>query len=329
MTGTKNRLLFLLQYLLEHTDDTHTISADALMKVYEDNGFKGSRNTIRDDIAALNEAGFEIAGDMRQGKRVYYVIDRRFELSELKMLVDAVSSCRFITTAKSEALIEKLIMMTNKENRSSLTAKVFTTDRIKTTNPTVSQTMDKIRIAIDGGKKVSFHYIDYTPEKKKVLRRDGQAYVVSPYAFIWNDDRYYLIAKYRGEQDVVTFRIDRICDVDVLDEDANKVDSFNPAEYVSRTVNMYDGGVEEQRVTIACENRLMQNIIDEFGEEIETAIEDSDHFRATVTVKPNRTFFAWVFGFCGGIRVVAPQETKAKYESLLQDSLRCQAPQMT
>ena len=329
MTGTKNRLLFLLQYLLEHTDDAHVISADDLMTIYEDNGFKGSRNTIRDDIAALNEAGFEVAGDMRQGKRVYYVIDRHFELSELKMLVDAVSSCRFITKAKSEALIEKLTMMTNEENRPSLTAKVFTTDRIKTTNPTVSQTMDKIRIAIDGEKKVSFHYIDYTPEKKKVLRRDGQAYVVSPYAFIWNDDRYYLIAKYREEQDVVTFRIDRICDVDVLEEDADKVDSFNPAEYVSRTVNMYDGGTEEQKVSIICENRLMQNIIDEFGEEINTTIEDPEHFRAAITVKPNRTFFAWVFGFCGGIRVVAPQETKAKYESLLQDSLRCQAPQMT
>ena len=329
MAKTKDRLLFLLQYMLEHSDEHNFVSADDLLRIYSENGFNGSRNTIRDDIAALNEAGFEIAGDMRQGKRVYYVIDRRFELSELKMLVDAVSSCRFITKAKSEALIGKLTLMTNAENRPSLTAKVFTTDRIKTTNPTVSQTMDKIRIAIDGGKKVSFHYIDYTPEKKKVLRRDGQAYVVSPYAFIWNDDRYYLIAKYREEQDVVTFRIDRICDVDVLEEDADKANSFNPAEYVSRTVNMYDGGVEEQQVTIICENRLMQNIIDEFGEEINTTIEDSEHFRATITVKPNRTFFAWVFGFCGGIRVVAPQETKAKYESLLQDSLRCQAPQMT
>ena len=174
MPGTKNRLLFLLQYLLEHTDDAHTISADKLMKIYEDNGFKGSRNTIRDDIAALNEAGFEIAGDIRHGKRVYYVIDRRFELSELKMLVDAMSSCRFITKTKSEALIEKLTMMTNEANRPSLTAKVFTTDRIKTSNPTVSQTMDKIRIAIDERKKISFHYIDYTPEKKRILRRGGQ-----------------------------------------------------------------------------------------------------------------------------------------------------------
>ena len=329
MAKTKDRLLFLLQYMLEHSDEYNPISTDDLLCIYSDNGFKGSRNTIRDDIAALNEAGFEIARDMRQGKRVYYVIDRRFELFELKMLVDAVSSCRFITKSKSEALIEKLTMMTNEENRPSLTAKVFTTDRIKTSNPTVSQTMDKIRIAIDNGKTVAFHYIDYTPEKKKVLRRGGQAYVVSPYAFIWNDDRYYLVAKYREEQDVVTFRIDRIFDVDVLDEDADNADFFNPAEYVSRTVNMYDGGVEEQKVTIVCENRLMQNIIDEFGEDVDTAIEDVDHFRASVMVKPNRTFFAWVFGFCGGIRIASPSDTKAKYVSLLRDSLRCQDPQMT
>lgn len=325
MPGTKNRLLFLLQYMLDHSDEHNPVSSDDLVRLYSENGFNGNRNTIRDDIAALNDAGFEIASDTLLGKRVYYIIDRRFELSELKMLVDAVSSCRFITKGKSEALIEKLTLMTNAENRPSLTAKVFTTDRIKTSNPTVSQTMDKIRIAIDRGRKVSFHYIDYTPEKKKVFRRDGQAYVVSPYAFIWNDDRYYLVAKYKEDRDVVTFRIDRICDVNVLDEDAVRDDSFNPAEYVSKTVNMYDGGIVEQNVVIVCDNHLMQNIIDEFGENVETEIEDTDHFRASVMVKPNRTFFAWVFGFCGGIRIVSPKDTRARYESLLEESLRSQA----
>ena len=329
MPGTKNRLLFLLQYMLEHSDDNNPISADDLLRVYSENGFNGNRNTIRDDISALNEAGFEIAKDMCQGKRVYYVIDRRFELSELKMLVDAVSSCRFITKAKSDALIEKLAMMTNAENRQSLTARVYTADRIKTSNPTVSQTMEWIRIAIDKGQKVAFHYIDYTPEKEKILRHDGQVYVVTPYAFIWNDDRYYLAAKYNKDRDIVTFRIDRICDVEVLDKLAVRKETFNPAEYISKTVNMYDGGMEDQLVSIVCDNRLMQNIIDEFGEEIETAVEDAEHFRAVVKVKPSRTFFAWVFGFCGGIRIVSPQETKEKYESLLQDSLHCQAPEIT
>ena len=184
MAGTKNRLLFLLQYMLDHSDEHNCVTTEDLLLLYAENGFNGNRNTIRDDIAALNDAGFEIAADIRHNKRAYYIIGRRFELSELKMLVDAVSSCRFITKGKSEALIEKLTLMTNVENRPSLTAKVFTTERIKTTNPTVSQTMDMIRIAIDKGKKVSFHYIDYTPKKERVLRRGGQLYVVSPYAFI-------------------------------------------------------------------------------------------------------------------------------------------------
>ena len=151
MAGNKNRLLFLLQYMLEHSDENSPVSTEELLRIYAENGFNGNRNTIRDDVSALNEAGFEIASDMLLGKRVYYIIDRRFELSELKMLVDAVSSCRFITKGKSEALIEKLTLMTNAENRPALTAKVFTADRIKTSNPTVSQTMERdLPSSVDG-----------------------------------------------------------------------------------------------------------------------------------------------------------------------------------
>ena len=105
--------------------------------------------------------------------------------------------------------------------------------------------------------------------------------------------------------------------------------SFNPSEYASRTVNMYDGGVEEQTISIVCENRLMQNIIDRFGEDVDTDIEDEGHFRAVVQVKPTRTFFAWVFGFCGSIRIAEPQSVKASYEHLLTESLKCQSSEMT
>ena len=203
MAGNKNRLLFLLQHMLDHSDEHNCVTTDDLLLLYAENGFNGNRNTIRDDIAALNDAGFEIAADIRHNKRAYYIIGRRFELSELKMLVDAVSSCRFITKGKSEALIEKLTLMTNAENRPSLTAKVFTTERIKTTNPTVSQTMDMIRIAIDKGQKVSFHYIDYTPKKERVLRRGGQLYVVSPYAFISNTNRIRMLSHFGSTEYVM------------------------------------------------------------------------------------------------------------------------------
>ncbi len=317
-TGNKGRVLFLQQYMLEHTDDEHSVNTEELIRIYEEHGYKANRHTIRDDIAVLNEYGVEIIGERQGNGKVYHIGSRLFELAELRMLVDAVSSSRFITKNKSDILIEKLTKLTNEENRPSLTAKIFTADQIKTTNPRVFLTIDIICRAITAGKKISFHYIAYTPQKQRVLRDEGRQYTVSPFALIWNDDRYYLAAQYKQENSVVTFRIDRINDVEILEENAIRGDSFNPSEYASKTLLMYDDGVSEQTVTLLSENKLMQNVIDKFGEEIETNIVDDEHFSAKVTVRPSRTFFSWVFGFCGGIRILSPQSVRRDYEELLR-----------
>ena len=184
--------------------------------------------------------------------------------------------------------------------------------------------MDTICKAIDAGKKISFHYYSYTPEKQRVFKNEGKEYVVSPYALIWNDDRYYLAAQYKQEGAVVTFRIDRIHGVVILDEVAIRDDSFNPSEYASKTVMMYDGGIAEQEVVLSCDNKLMQNVVDKFGEEIETDILNGDTFSAKVVVRPSRTFFSWIFGFCGGIRILEPASVREEYEQLLQDVLEKQ-----
>ena len=320
-TGNKGRILFLQQYMLEHTDDERSVSTDELIHVYEEHGYKANRHTIRDDIAVLNEYGVEIIGERQGNGKAYHIGTRLFELAELKMLVDAVSSSRFITKAKSDVLIEKLTKLTNEENRSALTAKIYTADQIKTTNPRVFLTIDTICKAIDSGKKISFHYISYTPEKQRVLRNKGRQYTVSPYALIWNDDRYYLAAQYKAEKPVVTFRIDRFYDVEISEEDAIRDESFNPSDYASKTVLMFDDGIAEQEIILSCKNELMQNVIDRFGEEIETDLIDTEHFSAKVTVRPSQTFFSWVFGFGSGIRIMAPQNVRKDYESLLQSVL--------
>ena len=312
-TGTKGRILFLQKLLLDHTDDNHSFTMEELIRICEENGYKVTRHTISNDIFTLNEQGIEIISERRGNSTVYHIGTRLFELAELKMLVDAVSSARFITKAKSNTLIDKLTKLTNEENRSSLTARIFTVDQIKTTNPRVLQTIDTICTAIDSEKKISFHYISYTPEKARVLRNEGHNYIVSPYALIWNDDRYYLAAQYKEEKSVVTFRIDRIHDV--VD------DTFSPSEYANRTVLMFDGGTNEQLVTLCCDNKVMQNVIDRFGEEIETCIIDDNNFSAKVMVRPSRTFFSWVFGFCGEIRISSPESIKLEYEKILRDVL--------
>ncbi len=321
-TGTKGRILFLERLFLEHTDDDNVFSTEDLIRIYEESGYKANRHTIKADVDALNASGTEIISEREGGGKTYYHVGTRlFELAELKMLVDAVSSSRFITKAKSDTLIKKLTELTNEQNRPSLIAKIYTADQIKTTNPVVFQTVDTICKAIDAGKKISFHYYSYTPEKQRVFKNEGREYIVSPYALIWNDDRYYLAAQYKQEGSVVTFRIDRIHGVEVLNELAVRDDSFNPSEYASKTVMMYDGGITEQEVVLSCDNKLMQNVVDKFGEEIETDILNEDTFSAKVVVRPSRTFFSWVFGFCGGIRILEPASVREEYEQLLQDVL--------
>ena len=150
----------------------------------------------------------------------YHIGARLFELSELKMLADAVSSSRFITTEKSETLIHKLAELTNVENRESLTTRIHTASRMKTSNPNVFVTIDTIYRAIQHQRKISFRYWDYTPTKEKILRHDGAEYIVSPYALIWDDDRYYVPSYSDSRQKIVHFRIDRMCDVTTANETA-------------------------------------------------------------------------------------------------------------
>ena len=321
MPTPKSRLLFLANYLLENTDDDHSLTTEELTRLYEENGFPGSRGIIRDDIVELINADYDVLATRAGNGKAYHIGVRQFDLAELRMLVDAVSSSRFITTARSEALIEKLSQLTSKWNRNVLTAKIYASDRIKADNPTVFLATDTLCKAMDEKKKVSFHYWIYTPEKQKVLRHDGFLYVVSPYALIWDNDRYYLAAYTDYDHQIKIFRVDRMCDVKGLEDDAVVDNSFNPSDYARKTVQMFDGDLEEVEVTLLCKNKLMQNVVDKFGEEIETTVVDPEHFTAKVLVSPSYTFFSWVFTFDGGIKVSGPPAVKERYRAMLLKAL--------
>lgn len=325
MADTKGRILFLERYMLEHTDDEHTITTDDLIRIYEENGYKANRNTIRDDVAVLNAAGIEVLSERVGNGKVYHIGARLFELAELKMLVDAVSSSRFITMGKSEMLISKLAKLTNEQNRAALTARIFTADRIKTSNTVVFHTTDTICRAMEDGKKIRFHYWNYNPQKEHILRHDGEWFIASPYALIWDDERYYLAAYSDFREKVVTFRVDRMCDVEITEEAAVRDDSFNAGEFAKTTFKMMDEDLPDSKVTLICDNQFMQNVVDRFGEEIETTVLDDSTFRASVTVRPSKTFFSWVVGFCGGIRIAGPSEVKTRFEETLRMVLSCQS----
>ena len=322
--NTKGRLLFIERYMVENTDETHTLSTDELIRVYEKNGYKANRNTVRDDIEVLRSVGIDVI-DRREGNaKAYYIGSRLFEVAEVKTLVDAVSSSRFITKEKSKTLIGKLTKLTSVHNRKALLHSSFFADRIKTSSKSIFISIDTVNQAISRKKKITFKYIDYLPNKKTILRHDGKVYKVSPYALLWNDDRYYVPSYSEEKGGIVPFRIDRMRQVEISDEDADGSVAFDPAKYSRKVLKMFDGNTDECEVELLAENRYMINIIDRFGEKFPEKIIDGERFVATVSVKPSSTFFSWVAQFGGGIRIISPASVKCDYEKLLKDLISAQ-----
>ena len=315
VSTTKSRILFLLRYLFDSTDDNYSISTNELIKVLSDNGFTANRKTVRDDVEMLCDAGYEIFVDKDGKSNSYHYGSRTFELPELKMLVDAVSSSRFISAEKSDILIQKLTSLASKYEAQELTAKIFTADRIKADNGKIFLTTDVASQAIEKEKKVSFQYYDYLPTKEKVLRNNGEVYIISPYALIWSDDRYYLVGFSDKRQKLTAFRVDRMTVPQITDETAVKNTEFNPSDFANKVVQMYASG-EEKTVVLRCKNNTMRSVIDKFGEGIQVGSFDNEHFTAEVQVQPSQTFFGWVFTFRGDIEILRPDSVKEEYLSI-------------
>lgn len=207
---TKPRILYLLKILEQHSDEEHPLTTTQLIELLESQyGIVTYRTTIAKDIAALQEFGVDVVC-IRSTQCKYFIGSRKFELPELKLLIDAVESSKFITARKSEALIEKIHTLTSEPQRAKLKRNNYIAERVKPDNELIYYIVDTINDAINDGKKISFQYYDYTGLKKKVLKNKGEVYTISPYHLVWNDDFYYVIGYSEKRKKIVTFRVDRI-----------------------------------------------------------------------------------------------------------------------
>lgn len=319
--NNRSRLLLLLKYLQKNTDDNNIASVADLIEMLEEKGINGNRNTIRDDVKALNDAGYEILANVGpSNSKLYHYGTRPFDLAELKLLIDAVSSSQFISIKKSQELIDKICGLTSLHEAKKLTARVYTTERIKTDNPHLLYIVDAINDAIAQGKKISFQYQEYNADKQLVLKNDGEIYVNSPYAMLWNEDRYYLLGYSDKREKVVSFRIDRMCLPEIMEEDCVPMpEDFSVAEYANKSFKMFGG--EERLVTLECPNYLMKKVIDKFGDDFEVNRVSEDRFQATVSANVSKTFFGWVCTYAGEIKLIGPEDVCKAYRKQLRKAL--------
>jgi len=162
---------------------------------------------------------------------------------------------------------------------------------------------------------VKFKYVEYNSHKQKIYKHNRQIYSFSPYVMLWNNDCYYVLGWSDSHGKVITFRVDRIAAPERSEESAVPVPTdFDPSMYVRSVFLMYDGS--EQDVLIRCENSLMKNVVDRFGEDVDTTVLDDGHFSAFIHVSASPTFFGWVFGFAGKMEITAPDSVVDEYKAL-------------
>ena len=165
----KGRILCLLQYLYLKTDEEHAATTQDLIDALAETGFKANRKTVKDDIDVMNNMGYDIVINVSSGNS-FFLGDRTFELPELKLLIDAVSSSRFISAEKSQQLIDKITTLASVNQRDQLIQRIYTKDRIKPTGSKIYYVVDQLSVAIQEGKQIQFKYIEYNADKQKVVK---------------------------------------------------------------------------------------------------------------------------------------------------------------
>jgi len=320
----KLRLLRLLEILNAKTGENSVLSTTGLIAELEKFGFSVTRKTLYADIEVLREAGADI--ELKQGKSGgYYIASRTFELAELKLLVDAVQSSKFITAKKSGELISKVASLASEQDAGTLRRQVHVVGRIKAMNESIYYNVDTLHEAISQGKKIRFRYSEWAVDFggherfRREFRRDGEKYEVSPWALLWADENYYLVAIEEKDGPQRHYRVDKMDSIEITRKNrdgAEKMSRFDTAEYSKRVFGMFSGEVEN--VTLCVENRFAGVVADRFGREVFVTPDGAEHFTVHVSVVLSPQFYSWVTGLEGGAEIVSPENARRGLRELAE-----------
>lgn len=316
----KLKMLYLVKIFTEETDDQHALTMAQIIEKLNSCGVNADRKTLYQDFEELRTFGLDINAQQEGRSYRYYLGAREFELPELKLLVDAVQSAKFITDKKSSELIKKLESLVSRHEARQLQRQVMITGRIKSMNESIYYNVDKIHDAINGNKKIRFKYFQWNTKKEMELRRDGNWYYTSPWALMWDDENYYLITYDRYYDKIVHYRVDKMLEIEILEEKREgqeQFEAFNMPQYSKSLFGMFSG--EEVDVTLECRNFLAGVILDRFGKEVSLIPADEDHFQVKVRVALSDQFLGWVLALGDAIRIVAPEPVVSQMkEHLIQ-----------
>jgi predicted DNA-binding transcriptional regulator YafY len=312
--NSKIKILLLHELLNRYSDEEHPLSSGELCELLQERGITGERKSIYRDISVLMDYGVDIIGT-HSPKPGFFVAEREFELPEVRLLLDAVLTAPFITTKKTSELTDKLKGLLSCYQADDVWKQIYVDQRIKFENEEIYYNIDAINRAIANNKKISFQYHHKVILNQKAEFDEGREFIISPYALLWANDKYYLAGNYEKYDNVSNYRLDRIKHAVVLDSEcrpfsevSSYLEHFDSADYLRKTFNMYNGKPEQ--IELRCSNNILETIADKFGSDIEYCCHDENAFTVRANVYVSDGLIEWLLQYGNRIVVQSPQKLK-------------------
>lgn len=311
------KLLEVKRIFEEETDEDHCLTAVQISQKLTAMGIPTERKAVYDDIRAIN-CFYQPSNKRNSAKapriewdeeRGFYLDNRLFSVADLKLMIDAIKSSKFLSEAKTEELVEGLRSLCSVHQAKGLRRDVIVTNRVKNMNTNIHSNVEYLATAIEKGRQIRFKYFDYNVKQERVFRKKGGFYTVSPYNLIYSDDNYYLLAYDPEHKDFRPYRVDRMANFGMTDlprEGEEALKELNLENYQKYTFNMYGGDVKT--VTLRVSNWMMGAIIDKFGRQKYAVPVDDRHFEVKLDIAVSPQFYGWVFGLKNYVTITAPQE---------------------
>lgn len=310
----KIKLLKIMEMLRQQTDEDHPLLTNQIVQQLGAIGITCDRRTLYQDIALLDEYGYEIRSRLVGHQKGYYCVNRQFSPAELKILIDAVQAASFVTPQKTEEFIDKIADLGGSHRAELLKSNIVCFNTTKHTNESIYENVSELENALQKQKKASFYYFDRDTDGSKIYRKEKKRYVVDPMALIFNDDNYYLMCwsvKYDG---ITNYRVDRMDKVSTEEEKVDKkavIRSRSVARYNAQVFKMYGGPTTN--VVLEFDDSLIGVVQDKFGESIKMRRTTSGRCTASVKVQVSPTFWGWLFQFVGEMKILSPEGLVEEY----------------
>ena len=308
-TNQKLKLPYLMKIMLEKTDENHGLTMQQILSELSLYDIKAERKSIYMDFEDMAQLGVEVVCDRQGRDHLYHVTGRQFELPELKLLIDAVQSSKFITEKKSRQLINKVKSLASENEADELSRQVYVHGRIKTMNESIYYNVDEIHNAINTDCKIRFKYYKWSINKRLVARHGGDYFYVSPWALTWDDENYYMIAFDDISREIKHYRVDKMDKIDILDEKRegkSLFKNFDMAAYSRMNFGMFSG--EVKKVTIEFPDEMCGVFIDRFGKDISFRKSGSGRSTLAVDVAVSYQFFGWILSLGPEVKIIKPDD---------------------